>query len=57
MNETQFTNIKNAIRGNNPFQEKFYMVMNAALGQDKETIPDSTLPSQYQIDYVRVYQK
>lgn len=57
MNETQITNIKNAIRGNNPFQEKFYMVMNAALGQDKETIPDSTLPSQYQIDYVRVYQK
>ena len=57
MNETQITNIKNAVRGNNPFQEKFFMVMNAALGQANEAIPDNTLPSQYQIDYVRVYQK
>ncbi len=33
------------------------MVLNAALVQGKEVIPDNTLPSEYQIDYVRVYQK
>jgi len=57
MNETVISNIKNAVKGNNPFHEKFYLVLNAALGQAKEPIPDSTLPSQYVIDYLRVYQK
>ncbi|MBS1626833.1 MAG: glycoside hydrolase family 16 protein [Bacteroidetes bacterium] len=57
LNETQITHIKNAVKGNNPFHEKFYMIINTALGQANETIPDSTLPSQYVIDYIRVYQK
>ncbi len=57
MNEVAIRNIKNAVKGNNPFHEKFYMVINTALGQANETIPDNTLPSQFLIDYVRVYQK
>lgn len=57
LNETKITNIKNAIKGNNPFHEPFFMVINAALGQANETIPDNTLPSQYIIDYVRVYER
>lgn len=57
LNETKIADIKNEGNGNNPFHERFYMVLNAALGQGGEAIPDSTLPSQFLIDYVRVYQK
>lgn len=57
MNETRILDIRNGERGNNPFHEKFYLVMNAALGQGGEAIPEHTLPSTYLIDYVRVYQK
>ena len=57
MNETKIKDIRNSIRGNNPFHEKFYLVINLALGQANEIIPDNSLPSGFLIDYVRVYQK
>lgn len=57
LNETSISNIQNGILGNNPFHEKFFMVLNLALGQGGESIPDDTLPSEFVVDYVRVYQK
>lgn len=57
LNETAIGQIKNGVRGNNPFHEKFYLVMNVALGQGGEEIPDDTLPAEYDIDYIRIYQK
>ncbi|PZP51161.1 MAG: beta-glucanase [Pseudopedobacter saltans] len=43
--------------GNNPFHEKMYLVLNLALGQGRESIPDENLPAKFIVDYVRVYQK
>lgn len=43
--------------GNNPFREKMYLLLNLALGQGKEAIPDQNLPAKFVVDYVRVYQK
>lgn len=47
----------NAKKGNNPFHENFYLLLNVALGQGGEQIPDEYLPSKFVVDYVRVYQK
>lgn len=57
MNETRIADIKNGVKGNNPFHENFYLILNIALGQNKELIPEATLPSTFVIDFVRVYQK
>lgn len=57
LNETKIKDTRNSIRGNNPFHEEFYLVINLALGQANEIIPNNTLPSNFLIDYVRVYQK
>lgn len=57
LNETKISDIKNGVRGNQPFHEKFYLVMNLALSQGGEEIAPNSLPSKYIIDFVRVYQK
>ena len=44
--------------GTNPFHKPHYILLNLALGGDNGgEIDDSVFPIQYEIDYVRVYQK
>lgn len=43
-----------------PFDKRFHLLLNLAVGGDwggKEGVDDSLFPHQFQIDYVRVYQK
>lgn len=47
----------NKHKGNNPFHEKFYILLNLAMGQNWEKVPDSSLPAKFVVDYIRVYQK
>ncbi|WP_298708296.1 glycoside hydrolase family 16 protein [Chitinophaga sp.] len=48
---------KNARRGNLPFREDFFLLLNVALGQGGEEIPDAHMPMRMVVDYVRVYQR
>ena len=57
LNTIDLTQTTNQKQGNNPFHENFYLLLNVALGQSGEEIPDSHLPSQMLVDYVRVFQK
>jgi beta-glucanase (GH16 family) len=57
LNSIDLTETVNFKIGNNPFQEPFYLLLNLALGQNFEHIPDETIPSRLEVDYVRVYQK
>jgi beta-glucanase (GH16 family) len=41
----------------NPFHNRFYLLVNLAMGQKWEKVPDSSLPSKFILDYIRVYQK
>jgi beta-glucanase (GH16 family) len=44
--------------GTNPFHKPHYILLNLALGGDNGgEIDDSVFPIQYEIDYVRIYQK
>lgn len=47
----------NAKKKNNPFHGEFYLLLNLAMGQNWEKVPDSSLPAEFVVDYVRVYQK
>ncbi len=40
----------------NPYHKPFYLLLNIALGQGGEEIPDENLPASMLVDYVRVYQ-
>lgn len=44
-------------KGNNPFRENFFLLVNLALGQGGEEIPDAHIPAQLLVDYIRVYQR
>lgn len=56
LNAIDISQIKDAKSGENPFHKEFYLLLNLALGQGGETIPDENLPSKYYVDYVRVYE-
>jgi Glycosyl hydrolases family 16. len=42
--------------GFNPFQQRHYILVNLAIGQNGGDPSGTSFPRQYQIDYVRVYQ-
>ncbi|MCL4160836.1 UNVERIFIED_CONTAM: hypothetical protein GTU68_012158 [Idotea baltica] len=53
-----FRNEKAHTKNGNPFRKEHYLILNLALGGNwGGKIRDSIFPSQYLIDYVRVYQK
>jgi len=56
LNTIDLKETTNFHRGNNPFREKFYLLLNLALGQGGEEIPEANLPGKLVVDYVRVYQ-
>ncbi len=56
LNTIDLTKTVNEKQGNNPFHENFYLLLNFALGQGGEEIPDGHLPAQMLVDYVRVFQ-
>ncbi|MBE8713572.1 glycoside hydrolase family 16 protein [Sphingobacterium hungaricum] len=57
VNEISLTKTVNKKQGDNPFKKPFYLLLNVALGQGGELIPDENIPSKMLVDYVRVYQK
>lgn len=59
LNETSLTETINGDEGRrNPFKQEHYLLLNLAVGGDNGGDPSGTeLPSRYEIDYVRVYQK
>ena len=59
LNETLLTQTVNQDgTGFNPMQQPHYVLLNLALGGDNGgALADTTLPSRYEIDYVRVYQQ
>jgi beta-glucanase (GH16 family) len=59
LNETLLVNTVNQDGTNfNPMQQPHYVLLNLALGGDNGgELPASSLPSRYEIDYVRVYQR
>jgi beta-glucanase (GH16 family) len=57
MNGVALSNMLNA-DGTSPFKQKVYMILNLAIGGDNGGDPSgTTFPVQYQVDYVRVFQK
>lgn len=56
LNDIPITETINHPMGNNPFHEKFYFLINLALGHSGEIVPDENLSSKYYVDYIRVYQ-
>ncbi len=57
LNTIDVSQARNARRGNLPFREDFFLLLNVALGQGGEEIPDAHIPSHLVVDYVRVYQR
>jgi Beta-glucanase/Beta-glucan synthetase len=57
MNGVPLSSMLNA-DGTSPFKQKIYMILNLALGGDNGGDPAATtFPVQYEVDYVRVFQK
>jgi len=56
LNTIELDQTVNYHKGNNPLKEPFYLLLNLALGQGGEEIPEGNLPAQLIVDYVRVYQ-
>jgi beta-glucanase (GH16 family) len=57
MNTAVLSSMLNA-DGSSPFKQKAYMLLNLAVGGSNGGSPDNTtFPQQYEIDYVRVFQK
>lgn len=50
-------NITNGVNGTNEFHEKFYLILNLAVGGNWPGYPDGTtvFPADFVVDYVRVY--
>jgi beta-glucanase (GH16 family) len=59
LNETLLTNTVNEDGSNfNPMMQPHYVLLNLALGGDNGgPLTGTTLPSRYEVDYVRVYQR
>lgn len=57
MNEVPLDSLCNP-DGSNPFMRQQYILLNMAIGGDNGGSSDNTVfPRQYEIDYVRVYQR
>ena len=57
MNGVALSNMLNS-DGTSPFKQKNYMILNLAIGGDNGGDPSgTTFPVQYEVDYVRVFQK
>jgi len=46
-----------ACSGQNPFKQKHFLLLNLALGSNGGSVTNLSFPTQYIVDYVRVYQK
>lgn len=46
-----------ACSGQNPFKQKHFLLLNLALGSNGGSVANLAFPTQYIVDYVRVYQK
>lgn len=61
LNETPLAKTINAPTSaganDNPFETPMFILLNLAMGSSGGTIDEATLPVNYEIDYVRVYQK
>ena len=57
INSQDLSKTINYKKGDNPFRSNHYLLVNLALGQGGEEIPDSHIPAQLLVDYIRVYQK
>jgi beta-glucanase (GH16 family) len=57
INSQDLSQTINHNKGNNPFRENFFLLVNLALGKDGEEIPDAHMPAQLLVDYIRVYQQ
>lgn len=56
MNSIDLTTSINKSDGKNPFRQPHYLLLNLALGgQNGGSLASTTFPSQYLIDYVRIY--
>ncbi len=56
MNSIDLTKSINLSDGKNPFQQPHYLLLNLALGGNRGgSLVNTTFPSQYLIDYVRIY--
>lgn len=56
MNSIDLTKSINQSDGKNPFHQQHYLLLNLALGGNRGgSLANTTLPSQYLIDYVRIY--
>lgn len=56
LNEIDLNKTLNA-DGFNPFHQPHYLLLNLALGSNGDDPSDTQFPRQYEVDYVRVYQK
>lgn len=56
LNEIDLSNTQNA-DGFNPFHQPHYILLNLALGSNGGDPSHTRFPKQYEVDYVRVYQK
>jgi len=56
LNEVDLSHTTNP-DGFNPFQQPHYLLLNLALGSNGGNLENTSFPRQYQVDYVRVYQK
>ncbi|PCH71342.1 MAG: hypothetical protein COC06_01530 [Bacteroidales bacterium] len=59
LNETFLSDTNNGLPGEskNPFKQAHYILLNLAIGGNGGTPDDFAFPLQYEVDYVRVYQK
>ncbi|TAD85784.1 MAG: glycoside hydrolase family 16 protein [Bacteroidetes bacterium] len=58
LNEIDLQHSINKTDGKNPFRQPHYVLLNLAMGGTKGgSLQNTSLPSQYLIDYVRIYQK
>jgi beta-glucanase (GH16 family) len=59
LNDIQLSSTTNgaaSCAGENPFQQPHYLLLNLALGSNGGSVDSLSFPTQYRIDYVRVYQ-
>ncbi len=58
LNEVDINSTINQSDGRNPFRQPHYLLLNLAMGGNRGgSLENTKLPSQYIIDYVRIYQK
>jgi beta-glucanase (GH16 family) len=58
LNETDLSQTINPSNGKNPFHQPHYILVNTAVGGQNGGDPSqTTFPSRFEVDYIRVYQK